>query len=60
VHFQGWRVLFLFSETAGEKSLNLRGEEYKYLFKVRRHNVDDFLYFRNKQETADSQQKLIF
>ena len=43
---------FLFSEKAGDTSLKLRGEEHKYLFKVRRHNVDDILYFRNKLESA--------
>ncbi|PHR56898.1 MAG: 16S rRNA (uracil(1498)-N(3))-methyltransferase [Arcobacter sp.] len=41
-------MLFLFSTDAGKESLKLKGEDYKYLFKVRRHNVDDILYFRSK------------
>lgn len=44
---------FLFSENAGEKLLKLRGEEYKYLFKVRRHNIDDILYFRTREKSED-------
>jgi 16S rRNA (uracil1498-N3)-methyltransferase len=39
---------FLFSDEAGRSTLKLKGEEYKYLFKVRRHNVDDVLYFRTR------------
>ena len=34
---------FLFSDTSGNKTLKLKGEEYKYLFKVRRQDVDDIL-----------------
>jgi len=42
---------FLFSDDAGKTSLKLKGEEYKYLFKVRRHNVDDVLYFRTRDKS---------
>lgn len=45
---QGWPVQFLFSDDAGKESLKLKGEEYKYLFKVRRHVLDDTLYFRTR------------
>jgi len=43
-------VQFLFSNDAGKESLKLKGEEHKYLFKVRRHNVDDILYFRSREK----------
>ncbi len=42
---------FLFSDEAGEESLKLKGEEYKYLFKVRRHEVGDTLYFRARTKS---------
>lgn len=48
---QGWPVQFLFNDEAGKSSLKLKGEEYKYLFKVRRHNVDDLLYFRPRVQS---------
>ncbi len=39
---------FLFNEDAGKSLLRLKGEDHKYLFKVRRHDVGDTLYFRRK------------
>ena len=52
---QQWRlsVQYLFSDDAGAETLRLKGEEYKYLFKVRRHNVDDLLYFRQRQNSEE-------
>lgn len=44
---------FLFNDEAGKSSLKLKGEEYKYLFKVRRHNVDDVLYFRTRVKSEE-------
>jgi len=41
---------FLFNDDAGQSFLKLRGEEYKYLFKVRRHEVDDILHFRSRSK----------
>jgi 16S rRNA (uracil1498-N3)-methyltransferase len=41
---------YLFNDEAGSEALKLKGEAYKYLFKVRRHNVDDVLYFRQREE----------
>ena len=41
---------YLFNDEAGKEALKLKGEEYKYLFKVRRHNVDDILYFRQREK----------
>ena len=42
---------FLFSDEAGKASIKLKGEEYKYLFKVRRHNTGDTLYFRTRDKS---------
>ena len=42
---------YLFLDEAGSSSLKLKGEEYKYLFKVRRHNVEDVLYFRQRKDS---------
>lgn len=44
---------FLFSDDAGKESLKLKGEEYKYLFKVRRHEVGDLLYFRTRSKSEE-------
>lgn len=44
---------FLFSDNAGNESLKLKGEEYKYLFKVRRHEVGDTLYFRTRSKSEE-------
>ncbi len=44
---------FLFSDKAGESSLKIKGEEYKYLFKVRRHEIDDTLYFRSRNKSKE-------
>ena len=38
---------FLFDEGAGAERLSLKGESFKYIVKVRRHNVDDLLGFRH-------------
>lgn len=43
-------MIFLFSEDAGKKSLRLRGEEHKYLIKVRRHKEGDTIVFRNESD----------
>jgi len=42
---------YLFNDEAGKAALRLKGEDYKYLFKVRRHNVDDILYFRQRDKS---------
>ena len=41
-------VIYILDENAGESTLELKGEQHKYLIKVRRHNVGDELFFRNK------------
>ena len=40
-------MIFLFDEKAGENPLFIRGENFKYLVKVRRHTTGDVLHFRN-------------
>jgi len=40
-------VQFIFEESCGKNSLNVNNETYKYLFKARRHKIDDVLAFRN-------------
>ena len=44
---------FLFNDDAGKNTLKLKGEEYKYLFKVRRHSVDDVLCFRTRSKSEE-------
>jgi len=41
---------YLFDENAGEKSLQIEGESYRYLFKSRRHKVLDTIYMRNLRD----------
>lgn len=41
---------YIFHEEASKESIKIRGEEYKYLFKVRRHKVDDIIEFRCKED----------
>jgi len=43
-------LIYVFDENAGKAILNLKGESYKYLIKVRRHAVDDVLGFRNRED----------
>ena len=43
-------MVFLYNEDAGKELLKLRGEDYKYLVKVRRHKTGDLLHFRNENE----------
>jgi 16S rRNA (uracil1498-N3)-methyltransferase len=43
-------LIYIFDENAGEKTLNIKGELFKYLIKVRRHTIDDELAFRNKKD----------
>lgn len=42
---------FLFNEDAGKASVKIKGEDYKYLFKVRRHNVGDLVYLRTPSKS---------
>lgn len=42
-------MIYIFHEEASKEYLSIRGETYKYLVKVRRHKVGDFICFRNKE-----------
>jgi len=41
-------VIYIFSDDASKNRINLKGEMYKYLVKVRRHKLDDIIYLKNK------------
>ena len=43
-------MVYLFHENAGKERFSIKGEDFKYLIKVRRHNVDDALAFRSKDD----------
>jgi 16S rRNA (uracil1498-N3)-methyltransferase len=43
-------MIYLFNESAGVEHLEIKGEDFKYLIKVRRHAVGDELGFRNKED----------
>ena len=40
-------MLYLYNQQAGTSQLKLEGDDHRYIFKVRRHKVDDTLYLRN-------------
>ena len=43
-------MLYLYHKEAGKPQLSLTGDEHRYIFKVRRHKVDDTLYMRNLED----------
>jgi 16S rRNA (uracil1498-N3)-methyltransferase len=43
-------MLYLYNSQAGTSQLNLEGDDHRYIFKVRRHKVDDTLYLRNLED----------
>lgn len=43
-------MVYIFNENAGKDSFSIKGEDFKYLIKVRRHNVGDELGFRCKED----------
>lgn len=43
-------MLYLYHKEAGQSQLTLVGDEHRYIFKVRRHRVEDTLYLRNLQD----------
>ncbi|MCK9374178.1 MAG: 16S rRNA (uracil(1498)-N(3))-methyltransferase [Sulfuricurvum sp.] len=45
---------FILSLDAGSKELNVSGEEYKYLIKVRRHSVGDLITFRSRKQLDEA------
>ncbi|MCF6245182.1 MAG: 16S rRNA (uracil(1498)-N(3))-methyltransferase [Sulfurovum sp.] len=43
-------MLYLFHTHAGQEELTLEGDDHRYIFKVRRHKVEDTLYLRNLKD----------
>lgn len=43
-------MLYLYHKEASKPQLTLLGDEHRYIFKVRRHRVDDTLYLRNLED----------
>lgn len=43
-------MLYLYHKEAGEPQLTLVGDEHRYIFKVRRHQVGETLYLRNLED----------
>lgn len=43
-------MLYLYHKDAGRQQLALIGDEHRYIFKVRRHKVEDTLYLRNLED----------
>jgi 16S rRNA (uracil1498-N3)-methyltransferase len=43
-------MLYLYHKDASQNQLTLVGDEHRYIFKVRRHKVDDTLYMRNLED----------
>ena len=43
-------MLYLYNTEAGISQLSLEGDDHRYIFKVRRHKVDDTLYLRNLRD----------
>ncbi|MCF6330421.1 MAG: 16S rRNA (uracil(1498)-N(3))-methyltransferase [Sulfurimonas sp.] len=42
-------MIYIFNEDAGDESLILKGELFKYLIKVRRHTLNDEIFCRNQK-----------
>ncbi len=49
---------FLFNENSGSSSLVIDGEQYNYIFKVRRHRTDENIFFRNLNDKNIYQYKI--
>lgn len=43
-------MLYLYNLHAGTSSLILEGDDHRYIFKVRRHKINDFLFLRNLED----------
>ena len=43
-------MLYLYHTEAGKQQLTLSGDDHRYIFKVRRHKIDDTLYLRNLKD----------
>jgi len=45
------KLIYILHEDTSKESLKIKGELFKYLVKVRRHDIDDVINFRNKEDT---------
>jgi 16S rRNA (uracil1498-N3)-methyltransferase len=43
-------LIYVLHDDASKDSLKIKGELFKYLIKARRHNLDDLISFRNKND----------
>lgn len=43
-------MLYLYQKEAGKPQITLLGDEHRYIFKVRRHKVDESIYLRNLED----------
>ena len=43
-------MLYLYHKEAGKPQLTLTGDDHRYIFKVRRHKIDDLLHLRNLKD----------
>ena len=43
-------MLYLYHKEAGQPQLTMLGDDHRYIFKVRRHKIDDTLYLRNLED----------
>ena len=43
-------MLYLYNKEAGKPQLTLIGDDHRYIFKVRRHKVEDVLHLRNLED----------
>ena len=46
-------LIYVFDDNAGDETLKIKGELYKYLVKVRRHSVGDTINFRSKANISE-------
>ena len=50
---------FTYHKDSGDSVLTIEAELHKYLFKIRRHNIDENIYFRNLRDDKLYQYKVL-
>lgn len=45
-----YKLIYILHDEASKQTLKIKGELFKYLVKVRRHDIGDSIAFRNKQD----------
>jgi 16S rRNA (uracil1498-N3)-methyltransferase len=53
-------MLYLYHKEAGLSQITLLGDEHRYIFKVRRHKVDDTLYLRNLEDGLLHRYRIVY